>query len=112
MTKAICTALLILLFGKTLIAQTYQVSGKIIDSKSNKGLEFATVRVLGTDNGTTADGDGNYVMQLQQGGHELIVSYIGYNTDTASIFVYAGSVSRDIVISPSGSLTEATVVSG
>lgn len=112
MIKKICIAFLILLVGKTLLAQTYQVSGKIIDSKSNKGLEFATVRVLGTDNGTTADGDGNYVMQLKQGGHELIVSYIGYSTDTASIFVDAASVSRDIFLSPSEILTESIEVFG
>ena len=99
-------------FNSSLPAQTFEVSGKIIDSKSNKGLEFATIRVVDTDNGTTADKDGNYIIQLKPGGHQLIVSFIGYSSDTASIFVDNEKVVRDIFLSPSEILTESIEVFG
>lgn len=99
-------------FAVCVHAQTSEISGKIIDSKSNKGLEYATVRVAGTDIGTTADAEGNYIIRLSRGGHELIVSYIGYNTDTASIFVDNLNTSRDIFLSPSELVTQEIEVFG
>ncbi len=107
-----CIALVLIAVNAKSQAQTFEVSGKIIDSKSNKGLEFATIRVKDTDNGTTADKEGNYIIQLKPGGHELIVSFIGYSSDTASIFVDDENVVRDIFLSPSEILTESIDVFG
>ena len=112
MIKFIFIALVLIAGNATLPAQTFEVSGKIIDSKSNKGLEFATIRVKDTDNGTTADKEGNYIIQLKPGGHELIVSFIGYSSDTANIFVDNEKVVRDIFLSPSEILTESIDVFG
>ncbi len=112
MIKFIFIALVLIAGNATLPAQTFEVSGKIIDSKSNKGLEFATIRVKDTDNGTTADKEGNYIIQLKPGGHELIVSFIGYSSDTANIFVDNEKVVRDIFLSPSEILTESIDVYG
>lgn len=108
------SAMIILLFAFSVnaYAQTYEVSGRIIDSKSNKGLEFAAVRLGGTDAGTTSDGEGNYILRLKPGGHTLIVSYIGYNSDTASVFVDDANTVRDIYLSPSELLTESIDVFG
>ncbi len=104
--------LLLLTTIQTSFGQNYEISGKIIDSKSNKGLEFATVRVEGTDIGTTSDAEGVYIIRLPKGPHGLIVSYIGYNTDTAKVFVDNSDAERNIYLAPSEIVTESIDVLG
>ncbi|MBX7042797.1 MAG: DUF5686 and carboxypeptidase regulatory-like domain-containing protein [Ignavibacteria bacterium] len=112
MKAYIIIAVLIFLTGSYAHSQNFEVSGRIIDSKTNKGLEFATVRVAGTDAGTTADAEGNYIIRLSRGAHELIASYIGYNTDTARIFIDAQNTERDIYLMPAELTTQTIDVYG
>lgn len=79
------------------------VTGTITDEEGVP-LPGATVAVKGTSNATTADFDGNYVIQAANG-EVLVVSYVGYN---AQEFMVSSS-SADVSLSPSTELDEVVV---
>lgn len=60
-------------------AQT-QIKGQITDKKLKEPLTGASVLIEGTTNGTTADIDGNYSLNVAPGKYTLIVSYVSYTT--------------------------------
>ena len=94
------------------IAQTYEVSGTIADLKTNKPLEYVTVKVADTAFGTTAGKDGKYFIRLNLGSYKLIFSYIGYFTDTSYIYVEDKNMERNIFLKPSELMTEQIDVYG
>lgn len=98
------------LFSQT--SQTTEVSGTVKDAKTNKPLEFVTVKVADTSYGTTADKNGKYLIRLNPGGHKLIFSYIGYFTDTSNVYVENEKIERNIFLNPSELLTEQIDVYG
>lgn len=78
--KTILTLILITLTC-TIYSQTGKIIGKIIDSKTGETLPGATVLIEGTTKGASADFDGNYSINgVSTGTHNLIVSYITYDT--------------------------------
>ncbi|KAA0992859.1 SusC/RagA family TonB-linked outer membrane protein [Dyadobacter aurulentus] len=58
-------------------ASKVTVSGKIIAENDKAPLIGATITEKGTNNGTTADVDGNYKISVSQGA-SIVVSFIGY----------------------------------
>lgn len=98
------------LFSQT--SQTIEVSGTVADSKTNKPLEYVTVKVADTSYGTTADKDGKYLIRLSPGGHKLIFSYIGYFTDTTDVYVENEKIVRNVFLDLSELLTEQIDVYG
>lgn len=93
-------------------SQTFEVSGKVSDLSTNKKLSFVTVKVADTAFGTTADEDGKYFIRLNPGGYKLIFSYIGYFTDTVTVYIEDKDVERNIFLKPSELLTEEINVYG
>lgn len=78
---------LVLVLGTyPLLAQTKTVSGNVSASSDNTPLPGVNVLVQGTTNGTQTDFDGNYTIEVAEGG-VLMFSYIG----TASQSVTVGS---------------------
>ena len=70
---------LILLFPLTLLAQTGHISGVVLDGSNNEGLPSVTIRVKGTQKGTTTDVNGNF--KIEAGKTDVLVfSYIGYKS--------------------------------
>lgn len=66
------------------------VKGRIVDQLNNQALPFVNVVVSGTTTGTTADGDGNFVISnLAPGYVTLTASFVGYETQ----------VTRDVLVS-------------
>lgn len=61
--------------------QDVVVKGKVIDD-NGVPLPGASVVEEGTTNGTTTDFDGNFEIQLQDLNSNLIISYIGYKTQS------------------------------
>lgn len=102
----------VLFLSNITFSQEFEVSGTIKDSKTNKPLEFVTVKVADTTFGTTADQDGKYFIKLKQGDYRLIFSYIGYNTDSAYVYVGDKDIKREIYLKPSELLTETIEVYG
>lgn len=78
---------LMLLFSYQIYPQPFTIKGKIIDSETERPLSFANIRVMGSTYGTSANFNGEYEMRLSAGIHNLITSFIGYNSDTIKIQV-------------------------
>ncbi|MDN3670027.1 SusC/RagA family TonB-linked outer membrane protein [Echinicola jeungdonensis] len=81
----------ILLLGLTLVfasavafAQT-RVTGKVTSSENGEALPGVSVLVQGTSVGAVTDLDGNYSLQVPEGGEVLIFSFIGMTTKEVAI---------------------------
>lgn len=59
------------------LAQGLAVTGKVVDEKG-EGVPGATVVVKGTTVGAATDVDGNFTLNVPDGGGTLVVSFIGY----------------------------------
>lgn len=69
----ICNVFFIAAFGQV------TVQGTIVDSKTQKPVEFANVYITNTQLGATTDTNGKYIIRgIPRGRVEVIVSFIGY----------------------------------
>ncbi|WP_299062590.1 TonB-dependent receptor [uncultured Polaribacter sp.] len=67
------------------------VKGLLTDKETNnEPLPFANVQIKGSTIGTTTDFDGNYVLQVTEGNHILVFSFLGYKSIEKSVTVKAG----------------------
>ena len=83
--KIIHSTFTFLLFSSSLFSQTFVLTGRITDAKSNDPLPYANVRVINTTLGTAANSKGFYELKLPAGNYTLVASYIGYFSDTLLI---------------------------
>lgn len=101
-----------MLLSANCFAQSYKLSGKIVDAKNNKGLEYVTIKVADTTYGTISDKNGSYFISLNPGKYQIIYSYIGYRTETEDVEIYNEDIKKDIYMEPSGVYTEQIEVLG
>lgn len=73
-------ALLALLMGPAVLAQTTEVSGLVTDRATGDPLPGVNVVVEATNIGTTTDADGRYEIALPPGNRTLVLSYVGYRS--------------------------------
>jgi len=99
-------------FSANVFAQTYKVSGKIVDAKNNKGLDYVTVKVADSSYGTISDKDGTYFINLAAGKYKITYSFIGYKTVTEDVEIYNEDVKKDVYMSTSEVFTEQIEVLG
>lgn len=64
-------------------AQT-TITGKIIDSDMNSPLPGANIIVKGTTNGATTNFDGDFTLKSDSNSGEVIISYVGFVSQTIS----------------------------
>ncbi len=84
MTNFTKSMVLCLLFiSSTLFAQTRSVSGTVKDG-SGSGIPGATVKIKGTNKGTSSDGSGMFKLDGVATGAALEISAIGYETQSVS----------------------------
>lgn len=93
-------------------AQSYKLTGRIQDIKTDKGLSFATIKIVDSSLSTTADKNGDYILKLGNGYYKLIISYIGYFSDTASVFIENKDITRDIYLKQTEIFTKEIEVIG
>ncbi|UAM97580.1 TonB-dependent receptor [Polaribacter litorisediminis] len=67
-------------------AQSYQLSGKVID-KNKEPLPGASILVKELKKGTSADFDGNFSFTLKKGTYTIEVSFLGYKTISEKIIL-------------------------
>ena len=79
----IFTALSFTLAAGTAHSQT--VEGRVVDAATSEPLAGATVLEKGTNNGTSADDDGNFSLTLTHNSPELTVSFVGYRTKEVAV---------------------------
>ncbi len=82
MKKGLFTFLL-LCISLAAFSQTY-IKGKVT-TVTNENLEGASVYLNNTTIGTTTDSNGEFILQVNKGNYDLIVSFIGYTTSKIKI---------------------------
>lgn len=90
-----------------IVAQTVQVRGKISSAEDGSPLPGATVVFRGSTIGTTADMDGNYVINVPSGTGVLVFSYVGMKTMEQEI---GGRTTIDIALETASTGLEEVVV--
>lgn len=71
--------LMVVFTSLTVNAQTFTVSGKVVDNK-NTPLAGATILITKLNKGTSTDFDGKYKLNLEKGSYTIEVSYVGHRT--------------------------------
>jgi len=84
MTRKLLVFLVLVLGSYPLLAQTKTVSGNVTDASDSSPLPGVNVLVQGTTNGTQTDFDGNYTIDVAEGG-VLVFSYIGTSSQTITV---------------------------
>jgi len=80
--------LYILLLVPTIVFSQGSISGVILESNDKNqeiGLAGANVYWLGTEVGTVTDIDGNFALSYKSEYNKLVISYVGFKTDTLTI---------------------------
>jgi TonB-dependent receptor len=73
------------------LAQSGRITGKVIDVTTREALPGASILVKGTTIGAATDRDGNYTIQGAPAGNDtLVISYIGYKSQSKPVTVIAG----------------------
>lgn len=103
----------ILLTKKIRKKATGQITGKVADENGDP-LPAASILVAGTSTGTSADENGNYALQLDEGTYTLVASYIGFSTmEFKDIVLKAGeNYVLDIKLATNSLLQEVVVSYG
>lgn len=78
----VALAAILLLVGQWAVAQQHTLRGKVHDAKGEPVVGAAIVE-KGTTNGTVADIDGNFSLNIS--GNEIQVSFIGYVTENLNV---------------------------
>jgi archaellum component FlaG (FlaF/FlaG flagellin family) len=79
-------SILFLFVAASLSAQTYKVYGKISTTKM-EGIGYASIEVKDIRLGTITKNDGEYQLFLEAGKHELVITMLGYQSQTLSIVI-------------------------
>ncbi|MBZ9650848.1 TonB-dependent receptor [Psychroflexus montanilacus] len=66
-------------------SQNHRLSGKVIDVSNGRPLMGVNVIVVDMSIGTVTDRNGNYVLRIPEGKHELSFNYLGFKKETLSI---------------------------
>jgi|LGOV01.1.fsa_nt_gb TonB-linked SusC/RagA family outer membrane protein len=104
--KHLNTTLFLLLFSLSLFAQS-QYSGQVLDENSQP-LPGVSILVVGTQNGTSTDFDGNYLIEANEG-DQLQFSFMGYTTQTLTLTT---QTTNNISIDPDAKALDEIVVVG
>ncbi|MBN1447905.1 MAG: carboxypeptidase-like regulatory domain-containing protein [Bacteroidetes bacterium] len=109
MRKDLLSVTLLLILSASLSAQQ-RIAGVVRDADSGDPLQFANVWVKGSHKGTTSDRDGRFTLSLDAGEHTIVVSYIGYVSETRKIRIpgdseYAFSLRQQSIEMPTVEVT-------
>ncbi|HMD00693.1 MAG TPA: carboxypeptidase-like regulatory domain-containing protein [Ferruginibacter sp.] len=64
---------------------TYIIRGKIFDEATKQPLQAASVFAQNTTIGTATDAQGNFKLELPNGGYDLAVTFTGYHTESRRV---------------------------
>ena len=85
-----------------------EVSGKIVDANGNP-LPGASIKVKGSEKGTTADASGNFTLDVPDTGGTLVISFIGYATVELPVSK-AGALNPIVLQTVEAEMTDVVVV--
>ena len=78
--KKITLSLILLLVAMVTHAQQFNITGSVIDKKSNEAIIGASIIVKGTAHGTITNVDGAFSLDKVNKGDVLVISYVGYQS--------------------------------
>jgi len=115
--------ILIVFFSSAAVAQKSSkgISGAVVDSLTNKPVEFANVAVtMQSDskpiNGTVCDENGKFsIPKMNKGNYKLIISFVGYTTKKINVQISENGAESNvgvILLSPSVEILREVVVEG
>ncbi len=100
--------LLLLLSFSSALAQTIKVTGTIIGKSDNQPIPGADIIVKGTKSGTSADANGQYVINVRRDA-VLVFSFMGYKTLEVPV---DGKSVIDVELEEDAEMLEPTIVVG
>lgn len=109
MNKALTLKMLLFSFLLPLFVVAQQITGTVTDGTNNEPLPGANVIVKGSSTGTTADFDGNYIVDVSEFPTTLQFSLLGYETKE----VVVNSASKvDVTLEESATALNEVVITG
>ncbi|MCR9014498.1 carboxypeptidase-like regulatory domain-containing protein [Aquiflexum gelatinilyticum] len=69
----------------TEILAQYSLKGRVVDAETLEPLLFATVFISNSSIGTSTNKSGEFELTIPEGNHELVISYIGFQTFSYAI---------------------------
>jgi TonB-dependent receptor len=94
-------------------AQQAIIKGKITDAVNKEVLTGATITLLGANNTTVTDVNGEFLLYVQPGDRQLIVRYLGYRDTTITLSIKSSETrSLNIGLSSTYSRLSSVVVMG
>jgi len=93
MKKFLAGLILLLVTYSSVFAQTRQLTGVITDETTGKGLVAVSVKVKGTNGGTTTNNNGEFSLVVPTGKITLIVSSAGYTARETDVEEGSSSIS-------------------
>jgi hypothetical protein len=87
-------------------------SGRVIDSKTNAPVPFATIRVKNRSVGVAANADGDFVIPtwIQSSGDTIIVSSIGYATASFPVRSFSRETTTVLPLNPAATQLNEVVI--
>ena len=79
-----CLLVTVVLLCTTLAFSQSTITGKVRGSDMNEPLPGANVVEKGTSNGTNTNFDGDFSLKTQSSSGEIIISFVGYNSQTVA----------------------------
>ena len=97
------------LYSSIVVAQSLSITGKVIDKNSQEPIMGANVLIEGTTNSTITNGDGQFVLNNVPTTANLVISYIGYATQTLPV---KGKTNFNITLTEDSEALDEVVVVG
>lgn len=104
------TFLMVLFATLTANAQSFILSGKVVDEK-NQPLASASVLIKSLKKGTSTDFDGNYQLILTNGSYKVEVRFIGYSTVFKNVKITNNNVVVNFNLQPESNILDEVLVS-
>lgn len=74
----------LLLLWQCLLLRAFTLSGMVTNTRGEP-LPYVNIYIVGTTNGTSANADGFYTLELAEGKHDVAFQYIGYKQQVKTI---------------------------
>jgi hypothetical protein len=95
MTRTVLLAFFVL-FSQLSYAQYFKVSGKITNTKLEP-LALASIQIKGQQGGTVSKEDGTYLLELEEGNYDIIVTMLGFKSQVINLTVTKNYVQNIIL---------------
>lgn len=83
--RILMISILLMGFSSAIIAQPVTVEGTVSDANTGELLPGVNIVISGTTTGTTTDMSGEFSINVNEPGTELVFTYIGYVTKTVEV---------------------------